>query len=344
MKKALKILFWILLVIIVLVGALVVYMDKVIETSFNTVVPKVLGVEARLDDATVHLLKGYTALNGIHIGNPEGFHTDGLFDLDEVRVRIDPASLAGDGAIVINEIAVKGMKVTYEQGLTQNNIGALLDNLPKSEKEEKKEEPEEEKGPSRPVIIEKLDIVDCSVDLSVTLAKGGAMNFELPEIHLTDLGKENGGVTTGDVIGIVVESILNLVKGTVAGAGKLVTGTVGLATDGVVAAAGAIADGASAAGSVIADGASAATDAIAGGAAAAGGAIVDGAGVVADSIGDTVGAAADGAAAVGGALADGAAAAGSAIADGASAVTEGIGAVAGFLNPFGGDDKDEESK
>ena len=344
MKKALKVLAWVVVIAAILVGILVVCLDKVVETTFNNVLPKVLGVETRLDDATVHLWKGYTSLNGIHIGNPEGFHTDGLFDLDEVRVRIDPASLAGDGAIVINEIFVKGMKVTYEQGLTQNNIGALLDNLPKSEKKEEEEKPEEEKGPSRPVIIEKLDIADCSVDLSVTLAQGGAMNFALPEIHLTDLGKDEGGVTAGDIVGIVVQSILNLVKGTVAGAGKLVTGTVGLAADGVVAAAGALADGASAAGSVLADGASAATDAIAGGAAAAGGAIVDGAGVVADSIGDTVGAAADGAAAVGGALADGAAAAGSAIADGASAVTEGIGAVAGFLNPFGGDDKGEEEQ
>lgn len=328
MKKALKVLAWIVVILVVLAAILVVCLDKVIETSFNQVLPKVLGVETRLDDATVHLWKGYTSLNGIHVGNPEGFKTDGLFDLDEVRVDIDMSSLAGSGPIVVNEVFVKGMKVTYEQGLLGNNIGALLDNLPKSEKAEKKDEEkeEEEPGEARPVIIEKLDIVDCSVDLSVTLAQGGAMNFALPEIHLADLGKENGGVSASDIVGIVVESILNLVKGTVAGAGKLVAGTAGMAADGVVAAGGAIADGASAATDAIASGASAATDAIAGSAAAAGGALADGASAATDAI------------------ASGASAASDAIASGAGAVADGIGAAVGFLNAFGGGDDDEKAE
>lgn len=327
MKKALKVLAWIVVILVVLVAVLVVCLDKVIETSFNQVLPKVLGVETRLDDATVHLWKGYTSLNGVHIGNPEGFHTDGLFDLTEVRVDVDMSSLAGTGPIVVNEVFVKGMKVTYEQGLLGNNIGALLDNLPKSEKAEKKDEEKEEKEPgeARPVIIEKLDIVDCSVDLSVTLAQGGAMNFALPEIHLTDLGKENGGVSASDIIGIVVESILNLVKGTVAGAGKLVAGTAGMAADGVVAAGGAIADGASAATDAIASGASAATDAIAGSATAAGGALADGASAATDAI------------------ASGASAATDAIASGAGTVADGIGAAVGFLNAFGGGDDGEKA-
>ena len=126
MKKFLKVVLWIVVVLAVLLGAAVLFLDRVILHGFNTAAPVVLGVEASLGEAQVKLLRGYVSLKELHIGNPEGFKTDGLFDLGEVMVDVDMNTIGAD-PIVIERVLVKGAKVTYEQGLLGNNIGALLD-------------------------------------------------------------------------------------------------------------------------------------------------------------------------------------------------------------------------
>ena len=83
MKTFLKIVLWLVIVLAVLLGAAVLFMDHVLPKTFNTAVPKVLGVDASMESAKVRLWRGYVSLHGLHIGNPEGFKTSGIFDLGE---------------------------------------------------------------------------------------------------------------------------------------------------------------------------------------------------------------------------------------------------------------------
>ena len=338
MKKFLKVVLWIVVILAVLLGVTMLFLDRVILHGFNTAAPAVLGVDASLGEAQVKLLRGYASLKNLHIGNPEGFKTDGIFDLGEVMVDVDMKSLPTD-TIVIDRILVQGAEVTYEQGLLGNNIGALLDQLAKEEEEEKEEEKAEEsegKEPAKPakkVVIRQMDVEGTRLNVSMTAMMGAAVPVPLPPIHLTGIGEETGGATVLDTVRAIIGGVFSAVQGAIAGAGDLLGGAAGMVGDGAKAlasgaasAAGAVADGAASAVGAVADGASATVGAAADGAAAVGGAVADGATA-------TVGAVADGATAVGGA-----------VADGASAAVDGVKAVGRFLNPFDGDSEEAEGE
>lgn len=316
MKKFVKVVLWIVVVLAVVLAAAVFFLDRVIYHGVNTAVPAVLGVDASLGEAQVRLLKGYVSLKDLHIGNPEGYKTDGIFDLDEVTVDIDVPSLLKD-TIVIEVVKVSGAKVTYEQGLRGNNIGALLERLSSEEEEEKAEEKAEaeekgEKEPSKKVVIRKLDVDGTRLNVAMTAMMGAAVPVPLPPIHMEGIGEESGGATPIEAVKAVIGAVFSAVQSAITGAGDLIGGAAGLIGDGAVAAAGLVGDGASA----VADGAVAA------------------AGAVADGASATVGAVADGAVATAGAVADGASAT-------VGAAVEGVKAVGSFLNPFDGDDSEE---
>lgn len=286
MKKAVKILVGILVVIAVILVVAELSLDRVILKGFNTAAPSALGVPATLQDASLSLFQGEAALEGLHIGNPEGFKTDGLFDLASVSVKLDNASLLTD-TIIIREIAIDGMVLTYEKGLLNSNLGALIDQLSAGkdeDAEDEKEEAEEEKAdteddkPGKKVVIEKLTITGSKMNVSITgaaaLTGGGAIPIPLPPITLTDLGKEKEGVT-------VVEAIQDVLKAILGAAGSAITGAGHLLGDGAKAlgdGAWAVGEGTVDAGKAVVGGAADAGKAVVGGAADAGKAVVGGVG------------------------------------------------------------------
>ena len=139
MKKLLKILGVLLAIIVIALVVLEFSLDRVLHQGFNSFAPKALGVDATLADAKLSLIRGKASLEGLHIGNPPGFNTSGLLDLGKVSVKLDNASLLTD-TIVIHEILVDGLVVTYEKGLRDSNLGALIDQLSAGQ-EDKPEDP-----------------------------------------------------------------------------------------------------------------------------------------------------------------------------------------------------------
>jgi len=247
MKIFLKILAGILVVFAVLFIALLIWLDGAILKGFNATVPSALGVPASLEDARVLPMRGKITLNGLHIGNPEGFKTDGLLDVGTFFIRLDTSSVLTD-TIIINEILIDGLVVTYEKGLRNSNLGALIDLL-SSEKDgddKKKEEKEEEKDegkPAKKVIIEKLSITHSKMNFSITgaaaLTGGGSIQIPLPAITLTDLGKESEGITAVEAVQDILTALAGATGTAIAGSGKLIGQGVGAAADGAMAIGGA---------------------------------------------------------------------------------------------------------
>ncbi|MGB4240661.1 MAG: hypothetical protein WBK37_05070 [Kiritimatiellia bacterium] len=214
MKKLWKILIGILVVLAIVAVVLELSLDKVVLKATNAAGPQLLGVPVSLAKADISLFRGKAALGGLHVGNPEGFKTDGLLDLGSVAVRLDNKSLLSD-TIVIKEITIDGLVVTYEQGLRGSNLGALIESLSGEEKEaEEKPEAEEKAGeekPAKKVIIEKLSITGSRLNFSLTgaaaLTGGGAVPIPLPPITLTDLGKDKDGATLLETIQSVLQAL-----------------------------------------------------------------------------------------------------------------------------------------
>lgn len=239
MKKLLKILGVIVAALAVLFVILNMSLGKIVLKSVNAAAPGLLGVPVTLQDAEIALARGKVALSGLHVGNPEGYKTDGLLDLGSIFVRLDNASLLTD-TIVIKEIAIDGLVVTYEKGLKNSNLGALIESLSAGEEEEAPEkEPEEKTGeekPAKKVVIEKLTITGSRMNFSVSglasLTGGGAIPIPLPPITLTDLGKEKDGVTLVEALQRILNEIAGAAGTAIAGSAKILGQGLGAAGEG----------------------------------------------------------------------------------------------------------------
>ena len=315
MKKVLTVsLILFLLVLVAIVMMVNSFGGKLIQKVVNVSGPAALGVPVSLEKADFHLLRGNVFLKGLKVGNPEGFKTDNLFELDSLEVDLDTRALLS-GVVHIRKIIVDAPKITYERGLTSSNLSDLLDSLEAKPGAEEKPSDETEaestskedtaKESSTKVLIDELAITGARLKVSLTVAQGLSAPVPLPPIILKDIGKESNGVTFMEVIRMVLRSIVGSVTGVLKGSAALVGDGAALVGDGVMAVGGVGVDGVKAVGK---------------GAAVVGGAAVDGA------------------AAVGGAAADGAKAVGGAVVGGASAVADGIGSL------FKSDKRDEPKK
>jgi uncharacterized protein involved in outer membrane biogenesis len=235
-RRPLKIAVGVLVALVALVLVVEFAIDSMIRSSFRLAVPAFLGVkEASVETLDFSFFKKHTLLlENLHIGNPEGYKTDGLFDLAKVDVKIKLSSLFSQ-AIEIEHVWIDGVEVTYEKGLTSSNLADLLARFDSGDEPEKpaEESPKKEKSSSKAVVIRDLNIEGTRLHPTITLAQGIAPSIPLPPIHLTDIGapSEEGapaGITVAGALRLVLQALLSSVTGT-AGA------TVDLAVDGVKA-------------------------------------------------------------------------------------------------------------
>jgi uncharacterized protein involved in outer membrane biogenesis len=117
MKRAFKValtLFVVVLVAIVLI--LNSFGGRLIQKTVNVAGPAALGVPVSLEKAEFHLLRGHVLLKGLTVGNPDGFKTDGIFELGQLTVDLNTRSLLS-GVVHIRKILIDAPKITYERGL-----------------------------------------------------------------------------------------------------------------------------------------------------------------------------------------------------------------------------------
>jgi hypothetical protein len=165
--------------------------------------------DVRLREAEISLTNGEGTLRGLTVGNPKGFATDYAFDLGEIRLKIEPKSVTSD-VIHVREIAILSPRVMYEiDGAARTNVGMIRDNVTsyggggKRPAEEKPPRPEDGKR----FIVDDLSIRGARVDVNAAALVGKSRGQDLPEIHLTDLGKGKGGVTGAELAQVIVEEL-----------------------------------------------------------------------------------------------------------------------------------------
>ena len=263
MKRTFKIAGGFLAVLVLLLAGLVAFLDQVVVKTVNTAGPAALGVPVRLEEARIRPFRGRTTLRGLHVGNPEGYKTDGLLDLGSIVVKFDRSTLLAD-VVRIREIAIDGLVVTYEKGLLNSNLGALIDQLAAGEEgaEKAEEKAEAEESAGKKVVIDKLTIAGSKMNFSVTgaaaLTGGGAVPLPLPPITLTGLGREKEGITFVEAIQNVLKAIAGATGTAIVGAGNL----IGDAGKAMGAGALAVGEGTVDAGKAVVDGAAGALQAI----------------------------------------------------------------------------------
>lgn len=238
MKKLLIILASLLALVVV--GAFIAsfFLGSIVTKGVNTFAPKITGTVVTLDSAAISPLTGSGTLNGLFVGNPEGWKSDKAFSFAKVHVSVAPGSLLSDH-IVVNEVVIDSPAFVYETKIISSNIKDLLNNIEKniggSSEKPAPDQPTTKDGKPIKFAVKSFRLENATVTLGVGPT---AITVPMPPLVLTDLGVKEGGITPDQLVAKVMTNILaNITKAVAESALQIGGATGAAATDSAAGAA-----------------------------------------------------------------------------------------------------------
>ena len=188
-------------------------LDSIIEAAIEKYGSIYAGTEVRVDGVNLDLTSGKGAITGFSVANPAGFETAKAIEVGKIAISVDLGSVTED-PIVIKEILIEKPKVTYEIGPDGNNIDAIAKNVESATGKgggASDDKAGAQDGDGTKLIIGDLYVKGGEVGVSATALKGKTMTANLDDIHLRNIGKDEGGATPGQVAGIITASLVKWV-------------------------------------------------------------------------------------------------------------------------------------
>ncbi|MGH2272107.1 AsmA family protein [Anaerohalosphaeraceae bacterium U12dextr] len=204
----------ILVLLVVLVFVLfTLFGGKAIKFGVETGGTAALKVPVSLQDASLSILGGKVELAGLNIKNPEGYQHSDFMSMGKAAVVLNTKSLLSD-TVEIQKIQLDDIQLTIEQkGLSENNLQAILNNLPQSDK------PADTTTASsgKKLVIRELVIngVQVKAKLLPIPGKADTVTLKVNPIILNDIGNDKP-VNTAEL----TAKVLTAIAGGVAEQGK----------------------------------------------------------------------------------------------------------------------------
>ena len=159
--------------------------DAIIKRAIESYGPQLTGVSVKVGSVKLEPLDGRGAIRGLEVGNPKGFKAPHALSLGEMRLAVDPASLAAE-VVHIREVSLEAPSISYERGANGDNLSAIQEHIESSL-------PKGKKSPERRFIIDRVQVRKARVSYA------GAVNVDVPDLQLRDLGKKAGGATAAEI-------------------------------------------------------------------------------------------------------------------------------------------------
>lgn len=199
------------IVVLLLVIALVVIffsLNSIVKKGVETVGPQLTKVDVRLGSAKLSPMSGNGELNKLFVGNPEGYKTPSAIQIGNVKVAMK-LSTALSKTIVLDEVNLQAPEITFEGGLTGNNLMKILQNLegsPDDVKPTPKGKPASEGG--KKFFVKDVVINGGVIHVNITGPLAKSFTVPLPPIHLQNIGSENNGVTAAQLCKEILSPLL----------------------------------------------------------------------------------------------------------------------------------------
>ncbi len=198
MKKIFKIgAIGILVLIVVGIIVAALSLDGIVKTGVETFGPKIAGVSVTLDQVHIGLLTGSARVQGLVVGNPEGFKSTNAVSVGLAEVGVNPFSILSD-KIVVRTVHIIAPDITFEGNpLTgNNNFSKILDNLNAATKSAgtpaTNQTAQAAAKPAKKIEVDDFLISDAKVHFN-------GLTLPLPPVHLTNLGTGADGITAADL-------------------------------------------------------------------------------------------------------------------------------------------------
>jgi len=197
-----KLLIGLIVLVVIIVGAayfLLGNLDNIIKAAIEKYGSEVTQTSVDVGGVRIGLSDGLGSITNLTIGNPKGFKSDHLFKISK-------------DVIVINQIIMDGPSIVYELGKGGSNVDVIKKNV--DAYVGGGSDDGSSGGPK--VIIDNLIIKNGDVNVSSNMVKGKTLSTKLPAIHMRDIGKDTGGVTSAEVAKKII-SVLTKQVGLAAG-------------------------------------------------------------------------------------------------------------------------------
>jgi hypothetical protein len=206
------------LIVIIAVAAYFLWsnLDSLIKAAIEKYGSQATQTEVRVSSVKLSISSGNGGLSGIEIANPKGFSSGNALYLGAISVTINPNSVTGGGPIEIREIDIEKPQVTFEitptgdtnlQTIQRNATGASGGGHAAAESSAGGGSGTGAGAQERKIIIDDLQIREGEVAISSPLLQGKALSAPLPAIHLTNIGKSEGGATPAQIASQIIGSI-----------------------------------------------------------------------------------------------------------------------------------------
>jgi hypothetical protein len=120
------------LVLAILGFGAILLVDSLAEQAVERGGTHALGVETRLESASIGITSGQFGLDGLAIANPPGFERPDFFALRAARLEL-PLKHLLDPRVTIPALELEGIAVDLERNSKGTNYGVILDNLSRFE-------------------------------------------------------------------------------------------------------------------------------------------------------------------------------------------------------------------
>ena len=235
-------------VLLIIVIALVVFINAIAKTAIQEGATYALGVSTKVEGVDLSFLGGSAEIKGLKIANPEGFGDGNFLDLGRAYVSLSPGSVLTD-TIVVRDIVVESPVLRIRQKGLKTNVSAILENINKlAPPEEGGEQPAAPKAQAKKYKIGNIKLTGARVEYSIVGTP--VVPVPLPPIEIKGIDSADGtGVTIGKVIqqvlaamvksageagaGVIPKDVTDAVGKTAAEAKAAVDTTVKGATDAV---------------------------------------------------------------------------------------------------------------
>ena len=220
MKKIiLRVVVALAVLLVVAIVAIGLFLDTGIKRAVETFGPKITQVSVKLDKVSLSLLSGTGGIQGLVVGNPEGYKTPQAISVGNASLALRPGSLLSD-KIVIKSIKVDAPEITLEAGLNGSNLGQILANVEQATRGTNTNAPAAESKPAsaseapggKKLEVDEFIISNAKLNLSLTGLGGKSATLSLPTIQLANLGQGPEGITGAELTKLVLNAIYDAAR------------------------------------------------------------------------------------------------------------------------------------
>jgi uncharacterized protein involved in outer membrane biogenesis len=211
MKKFLGIF---LLLIILIIGGTLFYIDSILKSAMEKGGTLALGTPTSVNSVSLGILSGKLDMGGLKVSNPEGYDTSHFLLLKDFNVAVNLNSLMKD-RVQVPHIILDGLNINLEKKSKSKNtnVQQILDHLKTLDSGKKVASKgkgsKKESGKEFSVDLLQIKNVSATAVFAPQLGDKGKVEVKVPDITMKDVGSGDKGLTLDELSVLIVSKVLD---------------------------------------------------------------------------------------------------------------------------------------